>query len=118
MVNERINIFDLTKEELSPIIENIAGEAVESYEIIKIEHDIKAGFYGIEGDKVIATFSYVTQFKQLKESNVFVKRFYEPSEEREEWHYSHLSKLNAPIPIFYGSLRTSKNECEIYLWNT
>jgi hypothetical protein len=113
MVNENINIFDLTKEELSPIIENIAGETIESYEIIKIEHDIKAKFYGISGDKVIATFSYVTQSKQLKENTVFVKQFYEPSEEREAWHYSHLSKLNALIPICYGSLRTAKNEREI-----
>ena len=92
-------IFDLTKKELLTIIENIAGEAIESYEIIKIDHDIKAKFYGISGDKIISTLSYVTQSKRIDKKNVFIKRFYEPSEEREAWHYSQLSKINAPIPI-------------------
>jgi hypothetical protein len=104
MVNENINMLDLKKEELSPIIENIAGEAIESFEIGNISTDIKAKFYGVSGDKVIATFNYITQSKRIDKKTVFIKRFYEASEEREVWHYSHLSKLNAPIPICYGNI--------------
>lgn len=102
------SIFGLSELELKPIIENIACEEVKSFDILNLEHDIKAGFVGISGDKVIATFSYTTLSGQTDIKKVFIKRFYEPDAIREAWHYIALQKVDAPIPKFYGSLNISQ----------
>ena len=95
-------VFELTKAQLWQIINNvICDEAVTSFDVT-IEHQVE-GFCGYSAEKVIPTFSYITQSGRMGRITVFVKRFHRTGS-AEAHHYAYLQKHHAPIPHMYGVL--------------
>jgi hypothetical protein len=102
------DVFGLTKQQLRPIVEEIAGEPVASFEV-RIEHEVQ-GPYGAGAEKLVPTFSYVTRGGGRGEAVVFAKRFYEElTGPREAHHYLHLAQRGAAIPRMYGALRDDQD---------
>jgi hypothetical protein len=93
-------VFGLTREQLRPIVEEIAGEPVASFDI-SIEHEVAVEHYGGRGDKVVPTFTYETRSGRVGRATVFVKRHCNPGP-NEALHYEWLTKHSAPIPRIYG----------------
>jgi hypothetical protein len=101
-------VFGLTKAQLRPIVEEIAGEPVDSLEV-RIEHEVQ-GPYGAGAEKLVPTFSYVTTGGGRGEAVVFAKRFYEElTGPREAHHYRYLAHQGAAIPRIYGALRDEQD---------
>ncbi len=57
--NDVTPVFGLSKAQLQPIVENIAGGPVTSFDV-SIQHEVR-GHYGIMGDKLIPTFLYASR---------------------------------------------------------
>ncbi|MDH4179105.1 MAG: phosphotransferase [Armatimonadota bacterium] len=95
------DVFGLTREQLRPIVENVAGERVCSFDIA-IEYTVE-GHYGYQADKVIPTFAYMNASGRSAKATVFAKRFHEPGP-REAHHYTHLAQHDAPVARMYGAL--------------
>jgi hypothetical protein len=101
-------IFGLRKSQLQPIVDCAAGEPVVSFEMDI--RDVDLYNYGIRGEKLIATFTYMTAPGRAGQVNVFVKQ--QASGFSESHHYYYLAKHQAPIPKMYGAL-TNENKQEI-----
>jgi aminoglycoside phosphotransferase (APT) family kinase protein len=99
--SDRTAVFGLTRGQLWPIVEGIAGEAVRSFDIA-VAHQVE-GHYGYQAEKVIPTFTYATRSGRSGETVVFAKRFHEPGP-REAHHYAQLAARGAPVARMYGSL--------------
>ncbi len=99
--SEATPVFGQTREQLWPIVEEAAGEAVASFEI-SMEHDPPEP-YGAAGEKEIPTFGYVTSAGRAGRITVFVKRYNRtgPAEARQ---YRFLVEHQAPVPRLYGVL--------------
>ena len=110
--DEATPVLGLTKAQLHPIVEALAGESVASFEI-EIKHQV-IGHYGYGGEKLIPTFAYVTRSGRQGETPVFVKAM-EDDGACEVYHYRELAKLNAPIPTFYGSMACPRGTELIFL---
>jgi hypothetical protein len=95
-------VFGLTPEQLRPMVENVAGERVRSFDV-SIEHEVAVQHYGGRGDKVVPTFTYETRSGRVGRAAVFVKRHCNPGP-NEALHYEWLTKHSAPIPRIYGAL--------------
>jgi hypothetical protein len=101
-------VFSLTKAQLRPVVERIAGEPVTSFNI-RIDHEVM-GYYGGSAEKLIPTFAYGTASGRSGETNVFAKRFYpEYSGSLEARHYQHLTSSGAAIPRMYGAVRDAQD---------
>ena len=112
--DEPTAVFDLTRSQLQPIVEQIAGEQVVSFEIA-IEHHVR-GRHGLSGEKVIPTFRYETRSGQSGETVVFVKRHYEDHPGyREAHHYTYLARHGAPVARLYGTLADTQNREILFL---
>jgi hypothetical protein len=108
---ETTPVFGLTKAQLRPIVAEIAGEPVQSFDI-SAEHKV-AGPYGITAEKVIPTFSYTTRSGRAGSTTVFAKRPYEMLPGHgEAHHYKYLTGLDAPIPRMYAAL-TDEGDREV-----
>jgi len=108
------DVFGLTPEQLRPIVEEIAGEAVASFEA-RIDHEVQ-GPYGAGAEKLVPTFSYVTRGGGRGEAIAFAKRFYEElTGPREAHHYLHLAQRGAAIPRMYGALRDDQDRETLFL---
>lgn len=111
--NEKVTpVFGLTKSQLQPVVDNIAGETVTSFDI-GIEHQVK-GHYGYGAEKVIPTFSYTTKSGGKGKVTIFIKHFHAP-ERTEAHHYVYLNRQQAPIPKMYGALTDSDQREIIFL---
>jgi len=53
-------VFGLTRGQLLPVVERVAGEPVARFEV-SIGHELVSEHYGGRGEKVIPTFEYRTQ---------------------------------------------------------
>jgi hypothetical protein len=104
-------VFGLSESDLVPIVENVAGERVASFDVTLVPHEWKR--YGIRGEKLVALVRYGAASGRAGEAKVFVKKQCDPVmvngtpiEPRpvESHHYFHLSACGAPIPRFYGAL--------------
>ena len=108
-------IFNLSEKQLRPIVENIAGEPVESFKTQIKPHTWK--HYGVRGDKAIAQFNWETKAGKEGKALIFAKKqcdpfiiegeYWEPRPV-EEHHYRFLSQFSAPIPKFYGAITIKK----------
>ena len=98
---ETTPVFGLTKGELWPIVEEAAGTAVASFDVL-MEHQ-RPEPYGFSAEKGIPTFDYVTETGRMGSVTVFVKRFHRtgPAESQQ---YRFLQAHQAPIPRMYGAL--------------
>lgn len=102
------DVFGLTREQLRPIVEGIAGAPVESFDV-SIDHEVQ-GPYGAGAEKLVPTFGYVTKGGGRGEAVVFAKRFYEElTGPREAHHYLYLAHVGAAIPGMYGALRDDQD---------
>ena len=95
-------IFGLTKAQLQPIVENIAAEAVASFDIT-VEHHVPPEHYGGRGEKVVPTFTYETRSGRTGRTTVFVKQHCNPGP-NEALHYQWLTTHSAPVPRIYGAV--------------
>ncbi len=105
-------VFGFSNDDLAPVVECIAGEAVKTFHI-SVEHEI-TGHCGYGGTKMVPTFHFVTEAGQADDRVVFVKRFREPGH-GEATHYEHLASLGAPISRMYGHLTDSSGGEVIFL---
>lgn len=105
-------IFGLTKEQLRPIVEEIAGGAVVSFEI-SLEHEPPEP-YGAAAEKVIPTFHYATPTGRAGRATVFVKRYNRPGPV-EAQHYRFLLEHEAPIPRLYGVLVDAQGQETLFI---
>ena len=107
-------IFDLTKDEVQSIVENIADEPVDAFGIT-IEHE-KQGLDGICGEYVIPTLSYTTRSGRRGKRAVFVRR---PNINRpgisQLHHYTFFENSGVPVPRLYGALTDSKQREVLFL---
>ena len=110
--HEPTQVFGLTKAQLWPIVEDLAGDSVAGFEV-GLEHQLR-GHYGYSARKVIATVRYTTHSGRAGRRIVFVKWFREPGR-REAHHYEHLSGLGAPIPRMYGARTDAEGREMIFL---
>jgi len=94
-------LFGLTRSQLQPIVDNIAGKPVGAFDV-SIEHEL-GGRYGYWGEKAIPTFTYTTRSGRAGNETLFVKWLQEPGA-REPLHYEWLARHDAPIPRLYGTL--------------
>ena len=107
-------IFGLTKEQLWPIVEEIAAEQVVSFDV-GIERSVR-GPYGAGGEKLVPTFSYVTRGGERGEAIAFAKRHYEEFPgPGEAYHYLHLAHQDVAIPRMYGALRDDEGREILFL---
>ena len=97
-------VLGLTKPQLRPIVEKIAGEAVASFDV-RIEHQI-TGHHGYGGAKVIPTFAYLTRSVRAGEATAFVKALGD-GDRTEMRNYLALTALGAPVPKPYGIVVSS-----------
>lgn len=97
-------VFGLTRRQLQPIVESIAGETIASFEVT-IEHEV-SGYCGYSARKIIPTFRYVTASGREAEATVLVKWFNRP-ESREAYHYAWLARRGAPVPRVFSALKGS-----------
>lgn len=110
-VEEQTPVFGLSEAQLGPIVGEIAGGPVASFDI-SVEHRV-AGPYGVSAEKIIPTFSYRTRSGRGGSATVFAKRPYEMMPGHGEApHYRHLAQHGAPIPRMYGAL-TDQQQREI-----
>ena len=110
--DEGTPVFGLTKEQLWPIVEEAAGEAVASFEMC-MEHQPPEP-YGAAGEKEIPTFDYVAEDGHAGRVTVFVKRYNRtgPAEARQ---YRCLLDHGAPMPRLYGVLVDSEGRETLFL---
>jgi hypothetical protein len=106
------SVFDLTRQQLQPIVESAASDAVMDFDIT-IEHSVK-GPCGIASEKVIPTFRYLTRLRRECEVVIFAKRRYEsgPADARQ---YEWLREYDAPIPRMYGHMSDAEGREIIFL---
>jgi len=109
-INKRI--FGLSKSQILPILSNIVGDKVLSFDI-NINHQVQ-GYRGYSADKIIPTFTYITESGLTGEVTVFIKKFYD-SGPVEVHHYVYLQKYNAPIPRMYGFLTDTEQHEILFL---
>ena len=106
-------VFGLTRSQLQPIVQSIAGgEHVASFEI-DVEADAKKN-YGTRGQKLAATLTCTTHSGEERRVALFVKRPGSPGP-REAHHYAELAKHSAPIPLMYGALTDSDGYEVVFL---
>jgi hypothetical protein len=110
--SDRTAVFGLTREQLWPIVEEIAGEAVRSLDIA-VAHRVE-GHYGYSAEKVVPTFRYTTGSGRSGETIVFAKRFHKPGPQ-EAHHYAHLAPRGAPVARMYGALTGAEGREIIFL---
>lgn len=94
-------VFGLTKDDLWPVVAEVAGEAIECFEVV-VENEVP-GHYGYGAKKLVPTVTYRTSSGKRGTAKVFVKWFDEPGP-REAHHYEHLARHQAPVPRLYGTL--------------
>ena len=87
--NTATPVFGLTKAQLRPVVEEIAGEPVDCFDIA-IEREVE-GQYGYQADKVIPTFMYTTASGRCLDGRV------DWTEDRDEVHRQ--------LSILLGQLR-------------
>ena len=104
-------VFELSKAQLRPVVERIAGGVVDTFDVSVEPH--AWDHYGVRGEKLIATFLYASSSGQRGSATVFAKRQCDPVtiddspvEPRplEAHHYTQLRMHGAPIPRMYGAL--------------
>ncbi|UCC68710.1 MAG: phosphotransferase [Armatimonadota bacterium] len=114
MKSDPTSVFALTKEQLRPVVEEIAGEPVQSFDI-SVEHRV-AGPYGVTAEKVIPTFAYTTRSGRTGRMTLFAKRPYQMLPGHgEEHHYRYLAEQGAPIPNMYGALADDQQREILFL---
>jgi hypothetical protein len=111
---EQTPVFGLSKPELKPIVENVAGEKVISFNVEVVPHEW--AHYGVRGEKLVVHFDFITHSRDSGHASVFVKLQGEPggrvgSDGRHEYpspveahHYRWLSRHGASIPQMFGAL--------------
>jgi hypothetical protein len=103
-------LYGITKTELLPIVEAVAGEPVADY---RLEHrSLKEGHSG--GDKRFCTFRYTTRAGQEGEATLFVKRCVWKGRS-EALHYRYLASHGVPTPRVYGTLPHPDGDEVIFL---
>lgn len=108
MSDEPTPIFGLTTTELWPVVESVAGEAVESFSVA-VHEQLPAALQGGDGEYVIPTISYTCSAGRTGTETIFVKRQQRVDlEDRESPHYEYLSRYGAPIPKFHGHQEDSE----------
>ena len=95
-------VFGLTRAQLLPIVENVAGEPVAWFDL-SIEHEPAPEHYGGRGEKAIPTFGYRTRRGRVGRATVFAKRHCNIGP-NEALHYEWLTKHGAPSPRIYGAI--------------
>ena len=105
-------LFGLTKAQLQPVGDNIAGEQVATLEVRVIDH--RWPHYGVRGEKVAASFTWTTRSGRTGQTMVFVKKQGDPICDRagrelapapaEAVHYRNLALHQAPIPRMYRAV--------------
>jgi len=94
-------VFGLSKQQLWPVVEELAGERVADFDV-SVDHEL-AGHRGYGAQKLIPTFHYTTQSGRTGQGRSFVKWFHE-ARQHEAHHYQVLASLGAPLPKLYGHL--------------
>jgi hypothetical protein len=105
-------VFGLTRDALWPVVENVASEPVETFDVT-IAHAVR-GHYGYGAKKLIPTFRYTTKSGRIGSQTVFVKWFEAPGP-REAHHYKCLGAIGAPIARMYGSLANAEGGEMVFL---
>ena len=102
-------VLGLTRGQLLPVVESVAGEAVASFRVT-VRHKIQ-GHYGYGGEKLIPTFSYRTQTGRVGQATVFVKcQEFESPVRRESRHYKALAEHGVPVPRLYAVLALTEEQ--------
>jgi hypothetical protein len=99
--NDVTPVFGLTNEQLWPIVEDVAGETVSSFEVVM---DQTQPIPHAAGKEVMTpTFTYATEAGGAGRTTVFAKRcLYRPNGPSELQQYRFLTAHQAPIPRMYG----------------
>jgi len=96
-------IFNISHTKLVGIIEKIANEPINSFNVNAINK--KLGPSGIRGDYLVPTIEYTTKSLSNKKITIFVRRPHrERPGESQLHHYEYLSGRNIPIPKLYDSI--------------
>jgi len=105
-------VFGLSKAQLQPIADDIAGEPVATLDVRVVHHAWP--HYGVRGEKAATSFAWTTRSGRTGETMVFAKRQGEPICDRdgreiapapaEATHYRNLTSHQAPVPRMYGAL--------------
>lgn len=104
-------IFGVAGEELQQVVENAAGQPVESF---RISFEYQLGpVKGFNAQKVIPTFYWRGRTGKQGRTIMFIKR--NPPQHREAFHYAYLAKHGAPIPRLYGALRDDQGRDILFL---
>ena len=106
-------VFGLTREQLRPIVENVAGERVCSFDIA-ISRTLPAEQWGGACEPAIVEFTFGSRVGSPGVATVFAKRYHNPGP-REALHYAWLSRAGAPVPRFYGSILGPEDREVIFL---
>ena len=106
------SVLGLTQTRLQPVVDDVAGEPVATFEVHVVDHAWP--HYGVRGEKVAASFAWTTRSGRAGETMVFVKKQGEPICDRagreiapapaEAMHYRSLALHHAPVPRMYGAL--------------
>lgn len=107
-------IFEIPFIQLQPIVNKIAGEPIDSFEV-QIKHK-KVGPSGICGDYLVPTITYLTKSGKSDDITIFVRR---PHRKRpgslQQHHYEYLSNQNVPIPEVYGVITDDEGREVLFL---
>jgi hypothetical protein len=98
--NDVTPVFGLTNEQLWPIVEDVAGEAVSSFEVVMGQTPIP---HAAMKEVMTPTFTYATEAGRAGRTTVFAKRCpYRPNGPSELQQYRFLNAHQAPMPRMYG----------------
>lgn len=106
-------VFGLTKGQLMPVVESVAGEPVAWFGV-SIGHALASEHYGGRGEKVIPTFEYRTQRGRTGMRTIFAKQHCNTGP-NEALHYKWLTEQRAPIPRIYWAISGTEARDIIFL---
>ncbi len=109
-----IALFGFTKDQLSPIVDSVAGTSVQDF-TIRLDHS-RAGLNGICGEYLVPTILCRTEGGDSYEFTLFVRRRKDTQPGRRQApHYSVLSEHGVPVPRLYGVLEDSQGREVLFL---
>lgn len=106
-------LFELTKRELQPIVEEIAGEAMVSFDAAPDPAAHKTHF-GIHAETVSALFKYTSQSGPARSVTVIAKRNYKAGR-TEAHHCRYLIARGAPVARTYGAVTDGERREVIFV---
>lgn len=108
------SVFDLSKEQLLPLLSDIVSDEVEEFDI-RYQHQ-KRSENGIVGEFEIPTFTCRTISGEKCEFTLFVRRRKKFDEgRRQTHHYDFLKSNKVPVPSLYGTLLDSQNREVLFM---